>query len=475
MIFAGSGPGKVGGKNFEHTYYGGIGPRLGLAYQLTPKTVIRAGYAMMYAPLIGDNIGTQGYGASIGLESPDGGITPAFNIDAGWPPGSVHRPPFLDPTVANGQDTSTAKSDAGRMGRTMQWQVDVQRMIKDVLVDTSYVATVAHGIPNNYLDSPNQLNPMYLQLGSLLTDDINDPAVKAAGFKPPYAGFTGNLAQALRAFPQYGNVNVFDSPTGNSTYNAWLTKVEKRFSNGLQFLVSYSVSKTLTDVGYGAFGNTNWATPSGAPAPQDQFNRRAEKSLANTDIPQRLVVSYTYELPFGKHKPLLNKGVSSRILGGFSVSGIHTYQSGGVLHIYTPDNLPIFNGYLAANRVAGVPIGIGPGRADFQPLNAMTGQQGDVMLNTNAFSAPAPYTLGNLGVFLPNVRGFGLETENISLQRKFGLPGENRFIQVRAELFNAFNRRNLNNPITDLTSPDFGRVSGQGPAKVAQFGFRLQF
>jgi hypothetical protein len=474
MIFAGSGPGKVGGKNFEQTYYGGIGPRLGLAYQLDSKTVIRAGYAMMYAPLVSDNIGTQGYGASIGLQSPDGGVTPAFNIATGWPAGSVYRPPVLSPTIANGQATSTSNK-VGRMARTMQWQMDVQRMIKNVLVDTSYVATVAHGIPNNYLDSPNQLNPQYLQLGSLLTDDINDPAVIAAGFKPPYAGFTGNLAQALRAFPQYQNVSVFDSPTGNSTYNAWLTKAEKRFSNGLQFLVSYSVSKTLTDVGFGAFGNTNWATPSGAPAPQDQFDRRAEKSLANNDIPQVLVASYTYELPFGKQKPFLNKGLSSRILGGFAVSGVHTYQSGSVLHIYTPDDLPIFNGYLSADRVAGVPIRIGPGRGNFQPLNAMTGQQGDVMLNIDGFSTPAPNTLGNLGVFLPNVRGFGLRTENISLQRKFSLNGENRFIQVRAELFNAFNRRNLNSPITDMTSPDFGRISGQGPARVAQFGFRLQF
>lgn len=475
LVFAGNGPGQVGGKGFAHTWYGGIAPRVGFAYQLTAKTVVRAGYAMMYPPLVADNINTQGYNASVGVESQNGGYTPAFNITTGWPAGIARRPPFLDPTFANGEDTATTDKNAGFLSRTSQWQFNVQRMFGKVLVSASYLGTVAHGIPNNYLVQINQLDPRYLALGPLLQQDITDPAVVAAGYKPPYEGFEGSLAQALRPYPQYGNIQTFSSPTGNSTYNAFLLKVEKRFSNGLQFLVSYSVSKTLTDVGFGAFGNTNWATPSGAAGPQDQFNRRAEKSLANTDIPQVLILSYTYQLPFGKGKPFLKSGVSSRILGGFTIAGIHTYQAAGVLHIGIPNDLPIFNGYLRPDRVPGVPIRIGPDRGGFQPLNGMTGQPGDVMLNRDAFATPAPFSFGNLGVFLPDVRGFGFRSEDISILRRFGLPGEGRFIQFRGDFFNAFNRRNLNNPITDLTDPNFGRITGQANPRVAQFGFRLEF
>ena len=270
----------------------------------------------------------------------------------------------------------------------------------------------------------------------------------------------------MRPFPQYQGITTYQTATGNSTYHAFLFKSEKRFSNGLQFLAAYTNSKTLTDVAFDANGQLA--------APQNQYNRRAEKSLANTDIPQRLVLSYVYELPWGRGKRLLSHGALSQVLGGWTFSGIHTYQSGGVLRITTPNNLPIFNGQLRPNRLSGVPILIGPGRGEFQPRNALSGQAGDLMLNRSAFAVPDSFTFGNLGVYLPDVRAFGSRTEDLSLAKRFYFM-ERRSIEFRADFFNAFNRRNLSGPVTDLSNANFGRITGQGSPRSVEWGARIDF
>jgi hypothetical protein len=188
-----------------------------------------------------------------------------------------------------------------------------------------------------------------------------------------------------------------------------------------------------------------------------------------------LVLSYSYELPFGKSKRWLNSpGISNVLLGGWSVAGIHTYQKSGPLRVTTPNGLPIFNGHLRPNRVAGQDIKIGPSRGDFEPLNALTGQTGDLYLNRAAFATPDPFTFGNLGVFLPSVRGFGSAGEDLSLVKRLNLR-EKWSMEFRGDFFNAFNRRNLNNPVADLTNPNFGRVNGQGAARVIQLGWRMDF
>ncbi len=456
-------------RGFQQTYKGGVGPRFGLAYQLTEKTILRAGYGMFYAPIIGNNLNFQGFTSAIGISSLDGGLSPVFNIDQGWPADLVRLPPFLEPSFANNSNTSTAQTCAGcsgRLPRTSQWQMNLQRTVKGVLFEGTYVGTVAHGITNSAQIQVNQLHPSTLALGNLLRANINSADVRAAGFSAPYANFNGTLAQALRAFPQYQGITTFNAPVGNSTYHAFLFKGEKRFSNGLQFLVSYAASKTLTDVAFDANGVLA--------APQDQYNRRAEKALANTDRPQRLVLSYLYELPFGPGKRFLSQGVTGKVLGGWALASIHEYQSGAPLRITVPNGLPIFNGHLRPNRVGSGAIRTGPGRGGFEPLNSLSGQTGDVLLDRSAFAVPQPFTFGNLGVFLPDVRGFGSRNEDISILKRFVL-WESKRIELRGDFFNAFNRRNLSNPVTDLTNPNFGRIAGQGNPRTIQLGFRLDF
>lgn len=459
VVFAGKGPGRSGVRNFIKTYLGAHAPRLGLAYQLTSRTVIRAGAGLFYSPLVGVDNNKQGFNSSIDISTQDGGLTPVFVIDSGWPARIVTLPPFIDPTIANGQNATTTEfrpGGSGRLSRTHQWQFSVQQMIGSVLVEASYIGTMAHGITNNSLVNTNQIETRHLGLGALLTRNITDPAVVAAGYRPPYTGFRGTLAQSLRAFPHYLTITTLDAPSGNSTYNAMFVKSEKRFSNGIQFLVSYAVSKNISDV---SFTNLDLARP------QDQYNRQAEKGITDVDTPQRLAASFSYDLPFARQ---------NRLLGGWSVSGILTYESGSALRVSAPNNLPIFNGHLRPNHVPGAAIRSGVTRGSFRPQNALSGEQGDVLLSRDAFTTPPAFTLGTLGTFLPDIRGFGRRNENLSLLKTFK-AAERRSIEVRADFFNAFNRRNLADPVQDLSNPAFGRINGQGAARIVQLGFRADF
>ena len=136
--------------------------------------------------------------------------------------------------------------------------------------------------------------------------------------------------------------------------------------------------------------------------------------------------------------------------------------------------LPIFNGHLRPCRAEGVTIRTGPSFGSFQPLNSLSGQAGDLYLDRNAFSIPQPFTLGSLGLYLPEVRGFSSQAEDISLVKQFKIY-ERLSTELRADFFNAFNRRNLNSPVTDLSNPNFGRITGSSAARIIQLGWRMEF
>ncbi len=295
---------------------------------------------------------------------------------------------------------------------------------------------------------PDQLNPAYLRLGSLLTDDINSPAVVAAGFTPPYAGFTGSLAQALRPFPQYTGVGVENSAMiGNATYHSLQLKAEKRYTSGLWILAAYTWSKTLTDSSsqLGGFFSSS---------ARDNYNRRLEKALATYDVPSRLVVAFNYELPIGAGKPFVNHGLASKIIGGWQVNGILTYQSGVPISISANNTLPLFNSVNTPNSV--------PGQRVENPVSGFDPGK-DVLLNSSAFSDPAPYTFGTAPQILPNARSFPVYNEDFGLQKKFFIREPSMYFELRFEMFNAFNRVVFASPSgTNFDNANFGQVTSQG-------------
>ncbi len=469
MVFAGEGAGRLGVTKLVDNYLNGWGPRLGFAYQVTPSTVVRAGAGLFYAPRRYAGVYTEGFSSNITLASPDGGYTPAFTIDQGWPQGVAVMPPFINPTLVNGRAASWVNPDSsagsGRLPRTVQMQVSLQQRVRSAVVELGWVSTQGRHIANSTLENLNQVDPKYLALGDLLRRNINDPAVQALGFRPPYPGFSGTLAQSLRPYPQFQGISYIDSPSGNSNYHALLAKYEQRFTNGLAVLASYTFSKFISDVEMVQGGTSQL---------QNAFDRRSERAVTNIDIPHRLVTSAAYELPFGKGKRWLAKGWKSHLFGGFALSAILSYESGAPLRITIPNGLPIFNGQLRPNLAAGVNPFLNSSHGDFRPQNSLTGEQGDIMLNRAAFATPPANTFGNLAPYLPTVRAFGYSNEDISLSKRNSF-GESQFIEFRTDWFNLPNRSQLTAPVTDLTNPAFGRINGQKSARVIQLGVRYGF
>jgi hypothetical protein len=406
------------------------GPRLGIAYQWNSKTVIRAGYGWIYAPTNGAALGSSnagsamfaGYSKLTNFSSTNGGVTAGALVDQGFPvfTGTL---PVIDPTIQNGAYADFLNPSGGRQSSSQNWQFSIQRDVGwNTVVDVAYVGNKGSHLPAN-LENLNQVPTKYLSLGSLLSEDISSPAAQAAGIRSPYPGFSGSVAQALLPFPQYLGITEQTEPVGNSTYHSMQAKIQKRMSNGITFLVSYTLSKTLSDTGLSGFATFN-------ALPLDTANRRLEKALAPNDIPNNLVISWLYEIPFAKG----SNGLLQKFAKGWMIGAIQTYQSGTPIAVVGGPNLLLFNGGNRPNRVLGIPEQPSY-HGSFDPAT-------DLYLNINAFSQPAPFTIGNVSRTEPGLRTFALLDEDLSAIKRTYVPkiSEVFNIEFRAELFNVLNR-----------------------------------
>jgi hypothetical protein len=458
LVFAGSGTGRSGVDQFAKAWHKGFGPRIGLAYSFNKDTVLRAAYGIMYDTNAGPAIflNQQGYYTQATLSSLNSGVTPAFNWAIGFP--SVPQGPFFVPTFANGGSTSWMQPDGARLPMVENWNIGIQRMLpRGLLLDVSYVGTAAHHLLNGNLDY-NQLNPQYLSLGQTLNAAIGSTAATAAGFLAPYAGFEGSVAQSLRPFPQYQSITTSSDPIGNNSYNALQARLQKKYSNGLSLLVSYTLSKDLTDAdgeGGGAFLGSA----------QNYYNLRLEKAVAAADVPQAFVAAYTYDLPLGENKLLRtgNRILDKYILGGWLTTGIVTLQRGTPLGISTELSLPAI-GAIRPDVVSSQLL-LHSDRSSFDPAT-------DLYLNPAAFTAPAPFTFGDAPRLFSQARAFGTREWDAALQKSIPIYERLRF-SLKAEFFNLPNVVNWGAPVTDINNPSFGRITTAGSARIGQLSGTL--
>jgi len=317
-VFEGSGTGRLGGNSPQSVFKKALGPRVGLAYTIDPNTVIRAGYGIYFST---QRVGgfaeddSQGFFSSYNYPTPASIQTPAVVLaQITAYPGKL--PPFIDPTVMNGQSNALfLESKVDRPGTIQNWTLDVQRQLPfNTIVDVAYVG--AHGDHlHAFMHDPNQGNPANMALGACLQANINSQATDPAcasqtPVAAPYPGFNGTVSQALRPFPQYGTVTVdsatMDDPFGDYTYHALQAQVTKRTSSGLTVLASYVWSKNITNADSEYPTEAAWEgnDTSGA---LNTYNLKVEKALSQFDIPQRVVLAWTYDLPFGKGKRFANQ------------------------------------------------------------------------------------------------------------------------------------------------------------------------
>jgi hypothetical protein len=470
LAFAGYGPGRTGKPNFADTRYIYLQPRFGFAYSLNDKTVLRGGFGTFIGgsgDVITDN-GTRaqyalGYNAYPIFKSTNVGVTPAFYIQNGFP--AYIPPPFIDPTYVNNGSIGYVQPQDGNTAYISDWSLDLQRALPGkFLLDVGYVGNSAHHNGSNLLNI-NQVDPKYLSLGNALNAPLSSPLGQTTGVPLPYAGFTGTVAQALRAYPQYQSISQLLQTDGKAQYNSLQVKLQRQFFRGLSVLTSYTYAKLMTN----ADSQQGWFSEFGAGGSQNAFDLRQEFSNSVIVPPQVLNVTYVYELPVGKGKRFVNNSrAADLIIGGWSVSGIQHYTSGHSLGVQMPNTLPLFSYNLYPNIVPGQSL-----RANW---SGRFDPNKDVLLNANAFSTPAPFTFGNATRSLP-VRCFSYYNEDISFQKKFQIKEASAFL-IGVDLFNTFNRVAFGTPNTSSpnTNPNFGHVTSQiNPPRSIQFRATLTF
>jgi hypothetical protein len=514
IVFAGKGNGRSGRSSaWVDSYKKDVAPRIGFAYapdRFGGKMVFRGGYGIYYGPLdYADfgSAGTLGFSAEPSFTNQVNFFDPAFLLDNGVP--SFPAPPNLDPAQANGQGGSAfggvlfISPDYARPGMIQNWSFEIQRDLgANFSLNVGYIGQHATRLRSS-LACINCINPSNFRLGNTLNSDISSPEAAAAGVTLPYPSFTGTVAQALRPFPQYGNIDTDCclENLGQSTYHALLAKAERRFHSGLNVLASYTWSKTLTD--------SDSALPAfsafqGGGTVQNPFNLRGEKSLSNQDIPHTFVVSYIYELPLGPGKKFLNQhGPVGKIVGGWQVGGVQRYQSGQPISFGCASGAPAFdptNGTcFRFSRVQGQPLLSSRANADdFNPLvdtffNAPLNTVGDNhfaqgVVGPNgingAFQDPnfaslvdaRGFAFGDLPRTTAEVRSPAFLNEDFSIIKRTQAT-ERLNVVFKAELLNAFNRHVLSRP--NANGPydaNFGRFFGTVDAqRQIQLILRLEF
>ena len=472
LIFAGFGDNREGRRRLADTFYGAFAPRAGLAWKVAENAVVRAGYGIQYfpsTPFGGGNVRSfaTGWQARVERVSQDGGLTPAYQHDAGFP-ADFTPPPFIDPAFNLGGHADMFHENAPIGSYTQRWSFNTQwSFARNWVLDAGYVGSKGSRLQGGILN-PNQIDSALLGLGDLLRQPINDPAVVAAGFTRPYPSFEGTLAQGLRPFPQYASVGTFGSvlphsaPIGSSIYHSLQVKLEKRFSEGFFSISSFTWSKHLTDSEsqWGAFLSRS---------SRDHFNRRLARGLALGDIPARYVHALVYELPFGRGRRFA-KGISKAgdfLIGGWQLNAIVEYSSGIPIQVSVANDLPIFNFKNMPNVISGVNQAASFG-GKFDPAT-------DRYLNLAAFAAPGN-AIGNAPFPLSEVRGFGIRKEHIGVIKTFTIT-ERILCDLRFELFNVFNRAHLGNPNGNVSDPvAFGTIGSQANSpRTGQFSLRLKF
>jgi hypothetical protein len=468
IIFAGSGPGRTGSRTLEDTSANAWGPRFGFAYRLGDKTAIRGGYGMYYSGISFsqfNGLPTLGFSSNPTAPNLTNGLYPAFYLDQGFPQNVIKFPPFIDPTIANGTAPIAIAKDGLVLPRFQNWSFTIQRQIASNLsLDLSYIGNRGTRLDDNWQRlgvAANMNDPSVLNLGAaLLNSDINSPAAKAAGILPPYAGFTGNVAQALRPFPQYQNIIWRNVPTGKSIYHAFEAVLEQRFAHGMQFRVAYTFSKLENDGAESAQGGN------GANAGiQNPINtQRGEWGLSADDTPHQFLVAYSWELPFARNTTSKALALVAR---GWNLSGILRYESGRPLNVFMANDLGgfLFNGGKRPNRAANTD---GLTGGNFDP-NA------GFYLSKAGWIDPGPLQFGNAPRADGSVRGFPTYNEDLSVFKYFKVTERARF-KLEGQFGNIFNRTDFCSPDTNWSDGTFGLVNTQcNQPRSIQLGLRFDY
>lgn len=467
-------------------------PRIGLAYRLGQKTVLRAGYGVFFVPYSVEQ--TSAIGNVFSVNAPQ-----AFDNGQVRQPGTAAAPTiFLSNPFPNGITAPPGKTLGADtlIGQSpvlvepyrdnaylQQWNFVVSRQLaRNLVLDVAYSGSHGVRLPYRTLNI-NQIPSEsldYAKANFASARDVNGVAATSVAqffnqaVANPFFGLITNpnstlrnatvtRAQLLKLYPQYDNPTIFNGHFGASKYNSLQVKLEKRFSSGLSANASYVWGK-LIDIGRNGNNNSSTAT-----SVEDAFDLAGEYSISSLDVPQRFVASFSYELPFGKRKRF-GKDWSSFVntfAGGWQVSGTVTRQSGTPLSI----------------SAAGIGLSFATRRPDRLPGDGSFDDARDraraaqTWFNTAVFAQPADFTLGNAARNYADVRRDGYRNMDLSVLKNFVWSEGRQKIQLRGEFINAFNLVVFGTPGTAVNDPaNFGIVRTQGnQPRLIQLVMRYTF
>lgn len=492
LIFSGNGPGRSGlSSRWVNVYYKSVQPRVGFSWapeSLHSKTVFSGTYDILAAGIfewqqIYAGI-PNGYSLTAQVNNVANPYAPAELLD----PASATSPivvnpgvygvpkagnqPNFNPSQLNNQSIPWNQRGFGRPGFYETWSGNVQQQLaNNLILNLGYLGSRGTHLPSNLLDV-NNLPISAFQRGY----SLNNPATNL-----PYTGFSGTVAQSLRPYPQYSFINTaaYGENEGQLSYNAMIAKLERRFQNGFNLLASYTWSKILTDTGNIIGGSLGGAYTSNIQNPKDL---KAEKAVSPEDTPQILVLSYIYELPFGKNKMFLSHGnLLNYAVGGWRIAGIQRYQSGQPIGFSCATGVPGFSNCIRWNLTEGEQIHSKARQGhSFNP--AVPGN--NLWYNPAAFTDPnadvsatsgMPYRFGNKPSYQSNDRSFPYMEEEFGLTKVTPIT-QNVTLQFRAEFFNALNRHVFGNPDTNPYDVGFGTVGYTNDSpRQGQLTLRVDF
>lgn len=474
-------------------------PRVGLAYRLGSKMVVRAGYGLSYLPfsLAQDDTGV----------SPINGITTSvtntFQVTTGQPnsisatvanpfPNGVLQPPGRSADLANYYGTSVVSRVPGQKAAyQQQWNLAVERQIsRNGTVTVAYGGSKGtHLLMQGFATAPNlninQVPDQYLALGqATLEQQVANPFFGAiTNPASPLSQATIPEGDLLKPFPQYNRVLALDPQYGFSSYNSLQISVNQRFWGAGEVMAAYTWSKLMSNTD----SVTNFLDPGNifGGTVQDNTNfTRGAKSLSEYDIPQQLTFGYTVPLPFGKDRRFLaNAGpIVSAIAGGWMWSGLTTLSSGPPLAFVAIES-PVLqqfgagNGFIFApgtfiqpNVVPGCNKSV-PGSREYRALNGW--------FNTNCFATPSsPTAFGDEPRVDSGIRIDGINNWDMSLSKNIPIR-ESLNLKFGVEAYNLFNRVRFAgpNPIAGIPPAAGGGVvtSTAGPPRNIEFSLMLNF
>jgi len=453
--------------DFKH-----VGPRVGVAYNFTPKTVVRSAYGIYY---LASSMQAAGHTGSAGMVGYRTTTSMIVSLDGRTPMA------FLDNPFPNGFNVPTGNSLGSstflglgigegvfidyRSPYMQQWNANLQRELPGrILFEAAYIGSKGTRLLAGESGvTLSQLPDAYLSLGTQLQDLVPNPFFGVVtNPSSPLRFATVSRGRLLRPYPQYDGVNAFRVPYGHSIYHGATLRADKRFSNGMSFLVGYTWNKLVDDVSttVGFLGQSS--------SRQNAYDNDAERAISSQDIRHRFVTSFVYDLPFGAGRKI---GASAppavnRLIGGWQFNGIATFQSGLPLIItqgqnnvglFNPTQRPTWNGSDAN-------------------LSGSTDAMVKRWFDTSAFSITPAFTWGNTPRVMPDLRADGTKNFDLSLFKNNYFNQGKFNAQFRMEFFNAFNRVQFNPPGTQVDSSNFGVVSGQANSpRQIQLSLKLIF